>query len=62
MFALPTTGIIRSLQITSLLLVLLSCANVVIGQSQSNAADLQGTVKDATGAIVPNATITARHP
>ena len=55
-------SITRSLQITSLLIVLLSCANVVIGQSQSNAADLQGTVKDATGAIVPNATITARHP
>src|SRR5258705_8257308 len=55
-------SIIRSLQITSLLLVLLSCASVALGQSQSNAADLQGTVKDATGAIVPNATITARHP
>ncbi|HSD47915.1 MAG TPA: TonB-dependent receptor [Pyrinomonadaceae bacterium] len=32
------------------------------GQAQSNAADLQGTVKDTTGAVVPNATVTARNP
>jgi hypothetical protein len=35
---------------------------VALGQAQSNAADLQGTVKDATGAVVGNATVTARNP
>ena len=62
MFLSLKTWFIRSLQIASLLIVSLTCASVALGQSQSNAADLQGTVKDATGAIVPNATITARHP
>ncbi|HVF21567.1 MAG TPA: TonB-dependent receptor [Pyrinomonadaceae bacterium] len=33
-----------------------------MGQAQSNAADLQGTVTDTTGAVVPNATVTARNP
>jgi hypothetical protein len=62
MLASLKTRLIRTLQIASLLIVSLTCASVALGQSQSNAADLQGTVKDATGAIVPNATITARHP
>ncbi|HEU4710800.1 MAG TPA: TonB-dependent receptor [Pyrinomonadaceae bacterium] len=35
---------------------------VALGQAQSNAADLQGTVKDSTNAVVPNATVTARNP
>jgi hypothetical protein len=34
---------------------------VTFGQAQANAADLQGTVKDATGAVVANATVTARN-
>jgi hypothetical protein len=50
------------LQIPSMLTVLLLCANVTFGQAQSNAADLQGTVKDSTGAVVANATVTARNP
>jgi len=37
-------------------------ATVVFGQAQSNAADLQGFVKDSTGAVVANATVTARNP
>lgn len=45
-----------------LVLVCLSFANIVFGQAQSAAADLQGSIKDATGAVVPNATVTARNP
>ena len=47
--------------------VLLASATVlmVVGaamaQAQSNAGDLQGTVRDPNGAVVPNAAITARN-
>jgi hypothetical protein len=51
-----------SFQLVSLLAVLLLSANAALGQSQANAADLQGTVKDSTGAVVPNANVTARNP
>jgi hypothetical protein len=51
-----------SFQITCLLLILLLSAHVAFGQAQSNAADLQGTVKDATGAVVANGNVTARNP
>jgi hypothetical protein len=34
---------------------------VALGQAQANAADLQGTVTDASNALVPNATVTARN-
>ena len=53
---------IRSLQITTLLILSLTFASVALGQAQSAAADLQGSIKDATGAVVPNATVTARNP
>ncbi|HKG46211.1 MAG TPA: carboxypeptidase regulatory-like domain-containing protein [Pyrinomonadaceae bacterium] len=43
-------------------MILLLSAHVAFGQAQSNAADLQGTVKDPTGAVVANATVTARNP
>ncbi|HEY8412382.1 MAG TPA: carboxypeptidase-like regulatory domain-containing protein, partial [Pyrinomonadaceae bacterium] len=42
--------------------MLLLSANAALGQAQANAADLQGVVKDAAGAVVPNATVTARNP
>src|SRR3569832_296008 len=51
-----------SFQIPCLLMVLLISAHVAFGQAQSNAADLQGTVKDATNAVVANATVPARTP
>ena len=51
-----------SIQLISLLAIFLLSAHVALGQAQANAADLQGTVKDATGAVVPNATVTARNP
>lgn len=51
-----------SFQLISLLAVLLISASVAFGQAQANAADLQGIVKDSSGAVVPNATVTARNP
>src|SRR5829696_1309415 len=51
-----------SFQIPFLITILLLCAHVAFGQAQSNAADIQGTVKDSTGAVVANATVTARNP
>jgi len=62
MFLSLKSRLIGSLQIPWLITVLLLCANVAFGQAQSNAADLQGTVKDSTGAVVANATVTARNP
>ena len=52
----------RSIPLTVLVLVALTFADVASGQTQSAAADLQGTIKDSTGAVVPNATITVRNP
>jgi len=51
-----------SFKIPCLLLLLLLSAPVAFGQAQSNAADLQGIVRDATGAVVANAGVTARNP
>ena len=62
MFVSLKSGLVRFFQLTTLLLVSLAAASVAFGQAQSNAADLQGTVKDATGAVVANATVTARNP
>jgi hypothetical protein len=53
---------IKSFQAICLLVAMLACTGLAFGQAQSNAADLQGVVKDATGAVVANATVTARHP
>src|ERR1700752_4571100 len=57
-----TSRLIRSFQIPCLLMVLFICAPMAFGQAQSNAADIQGTVKDSSGAVVANATVTARNP
>jgi hypothetical protein len=54
--------LIGSFQIPCLLLIVLICAPIAFGQAQSNAADIQGTVKDSTGAVVTTATVTARNP
>jgi Carboxypeptidase regulatory-like domain/TonB dependent receptor-like, beta-barrel len=62
MFVPVNTWLIRSFQVICLLILSLTCANVTFGQAQANAADLQGSVKDSTGAVVANATVTARHP
>src|SRR5689334_11296653 len=50
-----------SIQLISLLAIFLLTANVALGQAQANAADLQGTVTDASNALVPNANVTARN-
>lgn len=62
MFLSFKSRLIGSFQIPCLITILLLCANVAFGQAQSNAADLQGVVKDANGAVVANATVTARNP
>src|SRR6266403_3225214 len=62
MFVCPKTLLLRSLQLSFLLIASLVCVNVAQGQAQSNAADLQGFVKDASGAVIPNASVTARNP
>lgn len=56
------TCLTRSIQLFLATLLLLVCVSSTFGQAQANAADLQGFVKDATGAVVANATVTARHP
>jgi hypothetical protein len=62
MFASFKTSLVRLCQVSGLLAVSLLCATVAFGQAQSNAADLQGFVKDGTGAVVANASVTARNP
>ncbi len=62
MFVSLKSWLVRSCQITALLVVSLAAASVAFGQAQSNAADLQGTVKDSNGAVVTTATVTARNP
>jgi hypothetical protein len=50
------------LSLASLFVVIALGAGVTLGQAQSDAADLRGFVRDAQGAVVPNATVTARNP
>jgi hypothetical protein len=54
-----------SVRITAFLIVIISAllsATVAFGQAQSNAADLQGYVRDPSGAAVTGATVTVRNP
>ena len=62
MFLSLKSRLFGSFQIPCLITILFLCATSAFGQAQSNAADLQGTVKDSTGAVVTNATVTARNP
>lgn len=66
MFASSTQWLKVSLRITTVLFVAFFCvqlsASTVFGQAQANAADLRGVVRDATGAVVSGATVTARNP
>jgi carboxypeptidase family protein/TonB-dependent receptor-like protein len=62
MFVSFKSWLTGSFQLFSLLAILLLCASAALGQAQSNAADLNVTVKDPGGAVVPNATVTARNP
>jgi len=51
-----------SLRILLVCLAIASCFVVAMSQAHSDAADLQGTVRDANGAAVANATVTVRNP
>src|SRR4029079_11660012 len=51
-----------SFQIPALLVVLFLSAHAAFGQANSNAADIQGTITDSSGALVANASVTARNP
>src|SRR5262245_32604196 len=42
-------------------LVISGCVSAAMSQAQSSAADLQGTVRDQNGAVVANASVTARN-
>jgi len=66
MFASSNEWLKVSLRITAVLFVAFFCvqlsASTVFGQAQANAADLRGVVRDATGAVVSGAIVTARNP
>ena len=66
MFASPTQWLHSSIRFVALLIVTVVCgfpgSSVAFGQAQSNASDLQGVVRDQSGALVGGATVTARNP
>src|SRR5688572_31458263 len=66
MFASPAQWLKPSIRITALLILTVVCgllgSGVAFGQAQSNAADLQGVVRDPQGAVVVGANVTARNP
>ena len=66
MSASPAHSLKISLRLTTFFIVTviftLLGASVAFGQSQSNAADLQGYVRDPSGAAVTGATVTVRNP
>ncbi|MDX6444617.1 MAG: hypothetical protein QOH71_1691 [Blastocatellia bacterium] len=49
------------MQVLLVCLVVVSCYSAAMSQAQSNAADLQGIVRDPKGAVVAGATVTARN-
>jgi hypothetical protein len=50
----------RSMRVLLVCLAIVSCYSAAMSQAQSNAADLQGTVRDPKGAVVAGATVTVR--
>ena len=65
MFASPTEWLNCLVRLTALCVVTVVCgltgSGIAFGQAQSNAADLQGVVRDQSGAVVSGATVIARH-
>ncbi|MGB7922382.1 MAG: TonB-dependent receptor [Pyrinomonadaceae bacterium] len=61
MNAFPRRWISASIRTIFLCAATFICASAAFAQAQSNAADLQGFVRDQQGAVVPNATVTARN-
>src|SRR5258708_13690201 len=51
-----------SLPLPLVFIATILCAGISLGQAQSDAADLRGFVRDQQGAVVANATVTARNP
>ena len=60
MFASPR-WIAASIRISFLFVATILCTSVALGQTQSNAADLNGVVRDPAGAAVVNAAVKARN-
>jgi len=50
----------RSIRVLLVCLAIVSCYTAAMSQAQSNAADLQGTVRDPKGSVVAGATVTVR--
>jgi Carboxypeptidase regulatory-like domain/TonB dependent receptor len=50
-----------SLRLTLLMVIAAVGTSTALGQAQSNAADVRGYVRDQQGALVPNASVTARN-
>ncbi|MFZ0064410.1 MAG: TonB-dependent receptor [Pyrinomonadaceae bacterium] len=50
-----------SIRLTFFLVISSLCAQLALGQAQSNAADLQGFVRDPSGAVVVGATVSVRN-
>src|SRR5437588_11554133 len=50
-----------SFRILIVCFAILVCVSTAMSQAQSNAADLQGTVRDQNGAVVANETVMARN-
>ncbi|HYX29700.1 MAG TPA: carboxypeptidase regulatory-like domain-containing protein [Pyrinomonadaceae bacterium] len=50
-----------SLRVVFVCAAIVGCFTVAMSQAQSDAADLQGVVRDPSGAVVANASITARN-
>lgn len=54
-------GFRTSMRVLLACLTVLMIAGAAMSQAQSNAGDLQGTVRDQNGAVVANASVTARN-
>ena len=51
----------KSVRVLLVCLAVVSCYSAAMSQAQSNAADLEGTVRDPKGAVVAGAMVTARN-
>jgi hypothetical protein len=57
----PQRGLSVFARLIVLCMATFFCASAAFAQAQSNAADLQGFVRDPQGSVVQNATVTARN-
>src|SRR5438105_816825 len=61
MYWSPTRWYRTSLQVLLVCFAVATCFSTAMSQAQSSAADLEGTVRDANGAVGANASITVRN-